>query len=118
VKIFLDDEREAPNGWTRCYWPQEVIALYEQYGKDISIISLDHDLGDDTKGTGYTFLEWLEHKVDNDPSIHIPTIMVHTQNSGAALKMRAALMSIKRLSDNWFTYIMAPFNPNLHQYGN
>lgn len=27
MKIFLDDVRETPEGYVRCYWPSEVIEL-------------------------------------------------------------------------------------------
>lgn len=29
MKVFLDDERNTPDGWVRAYWPDEVIALLE-----------------------------------------------------------------------------------------
>ncbi|WP_371914690.1 cyclic-phosphate processing receiver domain-containing protein [Pseudomonas sp. JY-Q] len=27
MKVYLDDQRPAPVGWTRAYWPDEVIRL-------------------------------------------------------------------------------------------
>lgn len=51
MKVFLDDERTTPEGWVRVYWPGESIALL-QTGQ-VTDISLDHDLGDDARGTGY-----------------------------------------------------------------
>ena len=27
MRVYLDDERVTPDGWTRTYWPDEVIAL-------------------------------------------------------------------------------------------
>jgi NAD+-processing family protein with receiver domain len=54
VKIFLDDERAAPEGWHRVRWPEEAIALLESGGVDE--LSLDHDPGDDQHGTGYDVL--------------------------------------------------------------
>jgi branched-chain amino acid transport system ATP-binding protein len=29
MRIFLDDERETPEGWERAFWPHEVIELLE-----------------------------------------------------------------------------------------
>jgi hypothetical protein len=43
--------RPTPDGWVRAYWPEEVIALLEAGG--VTEVSLDHDLGNDAKGTGY-----------------------------------------------------------------
>lgn len=50
VRVFLDDEREPPAGWVLVGWPDETIALLAE-GK-VAEISLDHDLGDDERGTG------------------------------------------------------------------
>ena len=44
VKIFLDDLRPAPEGWTPARWPDEVIRLLES--GVVTELSLDHDLGD------------------------------------------------------------------------
>ena len=54
MKIFLDDERPTPNGWIGLRWPEEVIELLTT--KNVTEISLDHDLGDDAHGTGYDVL--------------------------------------------------------------
>ena len=61
MRLWLDDIREAPPGWVRVYWPEEAIA----YLKDgaISHVSLDHDLGDDARGTGYDVIQWIEEAV-------------------------------------------------------
>ena len=50
MRVYLDDERNTPAGWVRVYWPDEAIALLE--AGLVSEISLDHDLGDDARGTG------------------------------------------------------------------
>jgi len=50
MRVFLDDERNTPEGWVRVYWPDEAIALL--VGGKVSEISRDHDLGDDNRGTG------------------------------------------------------------------
>lgn len=116
MKIFLDDERSEPKGWIRCYWPNEVIELFELHQFLITHISLDHDLGDDTKGTGYTFLQYLEKQVYENPHMYVPTIIVHSMNSSGAEKMRAALTSIKRFSRAGFHGVMAPYDKNSFYY--
>lgn len=50
-----------PLGWVRAYWPEEVITLLKS--GQVTELSLDHDLGDDAHGTGYTVLLWLEEQV-------------------------------------------------------
>ncbi|WP_336511202.1 cyclic-phosphate processing receiver domain-containing protein, partial [Vibrio anguillarum] len=49
MKVYLDDERDTPEGWVRSYWPEEVIELLKS--GNVTEISLDHDLGDDDHGT-------------------------------------------------------------------
>lgn len=76
-------------------WPDEAIALLET--GEVAVISLDHDLGDDERGTGYDVLLWIEEAValrGFDP----PDMRVHSANSSARLKMEAAITSIHRLA--------------------
>ena len=93
MKVYLDDERATPPGWTRTYWPEETIALL-QTGQ-VTDVSLDHDLGDDDHGTGYTVLLWLEEQVVMN-GMTPPNLQVHSANSSARLKMEAAIASIYR----------------------
>lgn len=94
MRVFLDDERETPQGWTRAYWPDEVIKLLQS--GDVSEISLDHDLGDDNRGTGYGVIAWIEEAVattDFEP----PLIQVHSANPAARIRMEAGIRAIVRL---------------------
>jgi hypothetical protein len=93
MKIFLDDERSAPEGWRQVRWPEEAIALLEAGGVDD--LSLDHDLGDDEHGTGYDVLLWLEEAVVTRGFVP-PRIRVHSANVSARQKMEAAISSIER----------------------
>lgn len=95
MKVFLDDERVTPEGWTRAYWPDEVIALLET--GEVTHLSLDHDLGDDLRGTGYDVVLWVEEAVATS-GFQPPTIAVHSANSSARAKMLAGVASIKRLA--------------------
>ena len=52
MKLYLDDERETPAGWIRVFWPDEAIAWLKT--EMVTEISLDHDLGDDGRGTACT----------------------------------------------------------------
>lgn len=104
MRIWLDDERPAPDGWVRCLWPSEVIDLLVAH-EDVTDVSLDHDLGDDERGTGNDVLLWIEEQValnGYDP----PTLRVHSANSSAAQKMWAAIAQIhwihrERLTGRW-----------------
>ena len=91
IKIFLDDERQAPKGWIHVKWPKDVIKLLETY--KVSEISLDHDLGDDSRGTGYDVILWIEEAVVTTGFVP-PKIKIHSANASAALKMAAGVRSI------------------------
>lgn len=96
MRVFLDDERPTPEGWTRAYWPDEVIALLE--AGNVVEISLDHDLGDDLRGTGNDVLLWIEEQVATTD--FVPPIMnVHSANSSASKKMKSAIRQIQLLME-------------------
>ena len=95
MKVYLDDERNTPEGWIRVYWPDEAIALLS--AGEVAEISLDHDLGDDERGTGYDVVLWIEEAV----ALHgftPPMICVHSANSSAREKMEAGIAAIRRLA--------------------
>ena len=73
MKLYLDDERKTPVGWVRVFWPDEAIAWLKT--EMVTEISLDHDLGDDGRGTGYDVILWIENEVMTNyfipPKIHI-----------------------------------------------
>lgn len=91
MKVFLDDERATPEGWVRVYWPDEAIALL-QTGQ-VNEISLDHDLGDDDRGTGYDVLLWIEEAMRLRGFVP-PRMHVHSANPAARVRMLAAVASI------------------------
>lgn len=97
MKVYLDDERPAPIGWVQARWPDEVIRLLKT--GNVTHLSLDHDLGDDTRGTGYDVILWIEEAVATG-SFKPPQITVHSANSSARQKMKAGIRSIVRLSKN------------------
>ena len=94
LRIWLDDERPSPEGWVSCRWPGEVIALLES--EQVATVSLDHDLGDDERGTGYHVLLWIEEAVATR-GFCPPRLRIHSANSPARQKMAAAITAIERL---------------------
>jgi hypothetical protein len=95
MRVFLDDERRTPEGWVRAFWPDEVVDLLKT--GEVTELSLDHDLGDDARGTGYTVLLWLEEQV----MVHgmtPPKLTVHSANTSARQKMEAAIRVIASAS--------------------
>ena len=95
MKVFLDDVRPTPVGFFRVYWPLEAIE-YLKTGQ-VTEISLDHDLGDDERGTGYDVILWIEKEVALNNFIP-PEIKIHSANISAREKMENGIRSIKRFS--------------------
>lgn len=95
MKVYLDDERNTPEGWTRVYWPDEAVSLLTS--GEVVEISLDHDLGDDERGTGYDVILWIEEAVALR-GFNPPVIFVHSANSSAREKMEAGIAAISRLA--------------------
>jgi len=105
MKIYLDDVREAPEGWVRTYTVAQTIALLSVFLGDktntdrITHLSLDHDLGDDLNiGTGYDVLLWIEEAIGATPRRinYLPDIIsVHSANPVGRNRMVKAIESIR-----------------------
>ena len=74
-------------------WHDEAIKLLELGW--VTHLSLEHDLGDDPRGTGYDVLLWLEQ----DVVLHqyaVSEIIIHTANPAARQRMLGAVEAIKK----------------------
>ena len=91
MKVFLDDARTPPEGWDLVLWPDEAIVLLSTGA--VTDLSLDHDLGDDARGTGYDVLLWIEEAVALT-NFKPPRITIHSAKPAARLRMDAAVRSI------------------------
>ena len=94
MKVYLDDERTTPKGSIRVYWPDEAIELLKS--GDVTEFSLDHDLGDDERGTGYDVVLWIEEQV----ALHgykPPAMKVHSANVSARTKMENGIRAIEAM---------------------
>lgn len=99
MKIWHDDIRKPPEGWTWARTNTQAIALFLSH--EIEAISLDHDLGlqdEDPDApaaelgrgtslhTGYDLVEWMI------ATHHLPeSITIHSWNPDGAKRMAAAL---------------------------
>lgn len=100
MKVYLDDERKAPEGWVQTYTAQQTIDAILKGG--VTDLSLDHDLGDPKiAGTGYDVLTWIEERIAllNDAHFVPQKITLHTANPSARIKMELALKNIQRRID-------------------
>jgi hypothetical protein len=71
MKLWVDDERPAPSGWTHAHNYREATG-YLYTGK-VDTISLDHDLGEDK--SGYDIAKFLVEQ-----RIWPRIIYIHTMN--------------------------------------
>ena len=89
TKLYVDDERNTPEGWDRAYNVWEALFKLEllQYKE----LSLDHDLnsflGPYKELTGYDIVQWLvQRKLDGK---YIPPIItIHSANPVGAKNMQ------------------------------
>lgn len=94
MRVYLDDRRTAPEGWTLVKTAEEAIRLLES--ETVEAISLDHDLG--TEKTGYDVLVRIEKILfDEQIDFRVPEIFLHTANSPGRDRMLLAIQSIARL---------------------
>jgi hypothetical protein len=99
MKLYLDDVREAPIGWTRVC--SASAAIWWLKTGSVEEVSLDHDLGESRVcGTGYEVASWIEEAaIDNK----IPRCRwwVHSSNPVGVARMKAALRNADRAWDGW-----------------
>jgi hypothetical protein len=102
MRVWLDDVREAPDGWAHVRTPDEAIELLNS--GEVEEISLDHDLGlatPESEPTGYDVLVWLEQAIATEAWTYpVPTIHVHSANPVGWRRMEQAIESIQRLSES------------------
>lgn len=77
INIYLDDLRLCPKGFTIARTYEDAVSLLNN--NNIGILSLDHDLGEDTNGnllkSGYDLVKYI---CENDCDIE--KIYIHTDN--------------------------------------
>jgi hypothetical protein len=69
----------------------------ELWWDEINEISLDHDLGDTSKMTGYDVAAWIEERVCMD-GWKLPVVRVHSQNPVGKKRMEAALLNATKFA--------------------
>lgn len=93
LNIFLDDERQTPDGYIRTYTVAETIKLISE--GNCSIVSLDNDLGEG-QAEGFNVANWIEEKVYTDDTFMPPEIRVHSANPVRRDAMLQTIESIRR----------------------
>ena len=114
IKLYIDDVRQAPEGWVQAY--TERAAVKKFLTGDVSHVSFDHDLGmmpksetiagygvklsADTivEGSGYEVIKWLEEKIAMDDNFPVPHMTVHSDNGPGIMNIKLAIQSIDRIA--------------------
>lgn len=91
MKVFLDDERPTPKGWTRTHTVEETIDLLKT--GDVTDLSLDNDLGQGLR-EGYEVLDWVEEAVVLEDFKPPERMSVHSANAIRAIYMRKLIARI------------------------
>lgn len=98
MKLWLDDVRPAPDGWTHVKTAEEAIAALAT--GMVEAASLDHDLGPSDAGTGYDVLVWVEKAMAERAWYGpLPRLHVHSANPVGRNRMIVAIHSIRELYD-------------------
>lgn len=94
MRVWLDDERSAPDGWVRVRTVDQALELLRR--GTVEEISLDNDLGEGER-EGREVVTWLEEMAHAGNFDVVPDeILVHSANSVAAAHMRAGVRNIER----------------------
>lgn len=93
MKLYVDDIRIAPEGWTQAWNAREAIGFLRTL--EVTHLSLDHDLGDPGEDTGYDIMGWIEVRVYHE-DFPLPDITFHTANPTGRENMQRCLDSIIR----------------------
>lgn len=94
MKIYMDDERTTPDGWTRTYTVEQTIEQLQS--RKVTHLSLDNDLGEGNQ-EGYRVLDWLEETVFFDMTFPMPEVQIHSANASRVQYMQRALQAIERI---------------------
>lgn len=94
LAVWLDDVRPMPEGYdVHVKTAQEAINLLKS-GR-VCMISLDHDLGDESVETGYTVARYIEQAA-HEGTLGFVAVNLHTANPVGRRNMEAAIRNAQR----------------------
>lgn len=95
MKVWVDDLREAPNGYIWCKSTNEALRLIVFNINDVTEIHLDHDMGDTFGGDAINILNELERKSHRSEefanAVNKIVFKIHTANPVGAANMKAII---------------------------
>lgn len=99
MKLFVDDERNPPDGTWNVVRSAELAIIYLQSSPEqpLEILSLDHDLGEPREtNSGSEVAKWLEAAVHVNGFLPPAVLQVHSGNPVGVDNILAAFRSIAR----------------------
>lgn len=113
LRLFIDDIREAPEGWTLVTTVTEAIKFINRYQYEIDAISIDHDISYPVTVNGLSrpypspeTFQAVALYIDSVYSSHMedaPIITIHSANPVGAKQIDEILMG--------FTRSIKPYEP-------
>ena len=95
INLYVDDLRDCPEGYVVARNVEEAIYYLENY--EVNILSLDHDLGEDSNGnllqTGYDLVKII---CGSDKKYRANKIYLHTFNDVGKENMYYTLLAAQR----------------------
>lgn len=93
INVYLDDLRDCPKGYEIARNVERAKKLFQD--REVNILSLDHDLGEDLEGnlleTGYDFVKYFCEK-----GMYCSKIYIHTDNVVGRSNMYETLKGAQR----------------------
>lgn len=93
MKLWIDDERPAPEGWTHARSAQEAMILLTDMKNWPTHISFDHDLGPGL--SGYDVACTVESMLYEEDLV-IPVLTVHSANPVGRARIQQVIRSINQ----------------------
>lgn len=94
LKVFLDDQRPAPAGWTLARHGGELLSITDRMPERVEAISFDHNLfPGDPKGGEIAGYLWDEVEADPKRFALLSTVNLHSDDPSAVRDMRRDLES-------------------------
>ena len=93
MKLWVDDQRAAPEGWVRAKSANVAIEYILANLDTLEVVSLDHDAGDFAKygGDYIKILDFLEAGVASGDMVLEFKLHLHSQNPVGVQNMRAII---------------------------
>lgn len=112
MRLWVDDERPAPEGWTHALNAGEALLLLST--GEVEELSLDNDLGLESR-EGWEIANWIEARVREQSLVPPMSMKCHSGNPAARKRIEATFEAIRRADADWQTAAdqspVADYNP-------